>query len=79
MSLTLIEIDGQLYHAQDIYDEESENIVDTVPLVDENGNMIPASYCLCYAHEPSECVCATTAWEGWRYDDEDYWRNNDSV
>ena len=24
MSLTLIEIDGQLYHAQDIYDEEGE-------------------------------------------------------
>ena len=29
MSLTLIEIDGQLYHAQDIYDEEGENVIDT--------------------------------------------------
>lgn len=41
--------------------------------LDENGDMIPASYCLCYAHEPSECCCATTAWEGWEYDDEEYW------
>ena len=32
MSLTLIEIDGQLYHAQDIYDEEGENVVDTILL-----------------------------------------------
>lgn len=73
MSLTLIEIDGQLYHAQDIYDEYDENVIDTVPFVDEDGELIPASVCLCYAFEPGECCCATTAWEGWRYDNEDYW------
>lgn len=73
MSLTLIEIDGQLYHAQDIYDEYDENVIDTVPFVDEDGELIPASVCICYAFEPGECCCATTAWEGWEYDNEDYW------
>ena len=38
MSLTLIEIDGKLYHAQDIYDEEGENVIDTVPFVNEDRN-----------------------------------------
>ena len=75
MYITLIEIDGQLYHAQDIYDEYDENVIDTVPFVDEDGELIPASVCLCYAFEPGECCCATTAWEGWRYDDEDYWED----
>lgn len=77
--LTLLEIDGQLYHAQDIYDEEGENVIDSIPILDEGGEMIPVSVCLCYAYEPGECCCGTTAWEGWEYDDEDYWRNNDSV
>ena len=39
--------------------------------------MIPASICLCYAYEPSECCCATTSWEDWKYyDDEDYWEES---
>ena len=76
MSLTLIEIDGNLYHAQDIYDEEGENVIDTIPILDEDDEMIPASVCLCYAFEPSECVCATTAWKDWNYDDEDYWEES---
>ena len=62
MSLTLIEIDGNLYHAQEFYDEEGENVVDTILILDEDGEMIPASICLCHAYEPSECVCATTSW-----------------
>lgn len=73
MHLTLIEIGGNLYHAQDIYDEESEKYLDTVPILDENGDMTLASICLCHAYEPSECSCATTAWKDWKYDDEDYW------
>ena len=55
MSLTLIEIDGKLYHAQDIYDEEGENVIDTVPFVNED-ELIPASVCLCYAFEPGDVV-----------------------
>lgn len=73
MSPTLIERDGQLYHAQDIYDTEGENVIDTIPILDEAGEMIPASVCLCHAYDPSECCCATTAWENWKYYDEDYW------
>lgn len=40
-------------------------------LLDEDGKPIPKSICICFAHEPNECVCG--AWddvEGW-YDDED--------
>ena len=43
MSLTLIEVDGSLYHAQEFYDEEGENVVDTIPILDEDGEMaLPA-------------------------------------
>lgn len=79
MSLTLIEINGELYHAQDIYDEEGENVVDTILILDEGGGMIPASYCLCYAFEPGECCCATTAWENYRYDDYDMEDEDDTA
>jgi len=72
MSLTLIEVDGELYHAQDLYDEDGENAVDTIEILDEDGEMIPASICLCYAFEPGECCCATTAWEGYGYDEDQY-------
>lgn len=68
MSLTLIEVDGELYHADELYYEDGEWF-DTVPVLDENYEMIPASVCLCYAFEPGECCCATTAWEDYRYDD----------
>jgi hypothetical protein len=71
MSLTLIEIDGQLFHAQDIYDTEGENVIDTVPILDEDGDLIPSDVCICHAYEPGECCCSTTAWEGWSYDE--YW------
>ena len=72
MSLTLIESDGNLQHAQEFYDEEGENVVDTIPILDEDGEMAPASICLCHAYEPSECCCATTAWKNWNYE-EYYW------
>ena len=72
MSLTLIEVDGSLYHAQEFYDEDGENVIDTTPILDEDGDMIPANICLCYAYEPSECCCATTAWKNWNYE-EYYW------
>ena len=71
MSLTLIEVDGELFHAQDFHNEDGENVVATIPILDEDGEMIPASICLCYAFEPGECCCATTAWEGYRYEWED--------
>lgn len=55
MSLTLIESDGNLQHAQEFYDEEGENVIDTITILDEDGEMAPASICLCQAYEPSEC------------------------
>jgi hypothetical protein len=79
MSLTLIEINGDLYHAQDLYDEDGENVVDTIEILDEDGEMIPASICLCYAFEPGECCCATTAWENYRYDDYDMEDGDDTA
>ena len=72
MSLTLIESDGNLQHAQEFYDEEGENVVDTIPILDEDGEMAPASICLCHAYEPGECCCATTVWKNWNYE-EYYW------
>ena len=33
MSLTLIEVDGGLYHAQDIYDDESDTCLATIPIL----------------------------------------------
>ena len=57
--------DGKLYHAEQ-FEDGSWNFI-----LDETGSLIPASCCLCYAHEPGECVCATTAWKGYRYDDDD--------
>jgi len=43
----------------------------SLTLIEINGEMIPSSICLCYAFEPGECCCATTAWEGYRYEWED--------
>lgn len=40
-------------------------------ILDENGEKIPLTSCICHAFEPNECVCG--AWddvEGW-YDDAD--------
>ena len=65
MSLTLIEVDGNLQHAQEFYDEEGENVIDTITILNEDGEMAPASICLCQVYEPSECCCATTAWKNW--------------
>lgn len=69
--LTLKEAeDGLLYHAQREYDDSTEDYKEESEFIlDENGDKIPAHICLCFAHEPSECCCATTSWEGYRYDD----------
>jgi len=77
MPLTLIEVDGELYHAQEFYDEEGDNIVDTQLILDSDDKMIPAS--ICHAFEPGECCCATTAWENYRYDDYDMEDEDDTA
>lgn len=45
-----IEVGGILYHARD-----------GVALTDENGDMVPADICICFAHNEYECVCG--AWD----------------
>lgn len=45
-----IEIDGQLYHARD-----------GEPLREDDGSLIPAHICLCFAHDEYECGCG--AWD----------------
>lgn len=65
MTLTLkMADDGELYHAQ----ENEDGTCDFIK--EEDGSLIPAHMCLCYAHEPSECVCACTSWDNYSYDDD---------
>jgi hypothetical protein len=70
--LTSIEIDGVLYHAQQEYDDDLECYLEVTPVLDENGSFMPIEACLCNAYTPSECCCATTAWDNYSYDDFDY-------
>lgn len=46
-------------------------------ILDEDGEPIPTTICICHAFEPNECVCG--AWDNvddW-YDDEEPWENYD--
>lgn len=54
-------VEGEWYHAND----EGEL------LREEDGSLIPASICLCFAHGPSECVCG--AWDDQSDDYEPEW------
>jgi hypothetical protein len=59
--LTTIEIDGIMYHARgENYNEADGGYTSFELIFDENGYMIPASVCLCFAHSASECCCG--AW-----------------
>ena len=70
--LTLKEhTDGNWYHAQYIFNEALDDYSEETEFIyDEDNCLIPAHICLCFAHTPSECCCATTSWEGYRYDDD---------
>ena len=48
-----------LVHAEDIFDEDGE-YSHTEAIRDENGNYIPATFCICNARSSSECVCGCT-------------------
>ncbi len=65
--LTTVEIDGVWYHARGVdYDEVNGCYTLFELIFDENGKMIPASVCLCFAHSSSECICG--AWDSYRED-----------
>ena len=56
-----IEIDGCWYHAQQYWpDGQDEPSDELVPILEENGDLIPATICICFAHSSSECCCG--AW-----------------
>ena len=63
-------IDGNIYHARYLLNEEGTDYSEESEFIlDENGDFIPITACLCHAYELGECCCATTSWEGYRYDD----------
>jgi hypothetical protein len=61
MILTLIEIDGKDYHAEELFDDGG-NSLGIEAILEEDGTPIPSECCLCHAYEPSECGCACTSW-----------------
>lgn len=64
-----IEIDGCWYHAQYVYDDDDGTVIGLDPILDEEGDLIPTTECICHAYEPSECCCG--AWDDvndWYYD-----------
>jgi hypothetical protein len=71
MSLCRIETEDGTFHGQLIYGDDDEIIGEEL-LLDESGDPIPISICLCFAHAPSECCCETTGWDNYRYWDDDY-------
>ena len=56
--------DGKMYHAQ----QNEAGGWDFI--LDDDGDLIPASACICHAHEPGECCCATTSFDDYEYDDD---------
>jgi hypothetical protein len=61
MMFDTVEIDGKEYHAKPReYDSETGAVLVWDLIFDENGEMIPAHTCLCFAHSASECCCG--AW-----------------
>jgi len=58
--MPIIELNDNLYHATPVWvdDEPTESLE---PLLDEHGDMIPASICICHAWSANECSCG--AWD----------------
>ena len=75
MLTTKLHEDGELYHAQYVWDTENIRYDTRLGddnlefILDEDGDMIPAYVCLCYAREPSECCCGCTSWDDENYED----------
>lgn len=65
--LTSVKIDGVCYHAQWRLDSDGNVTDDAALVLDEAGDPIPCSQCICFAREPNECVCG--AWDDVDLDD----------
>lgn len=66
------DIDGKWYHAEQIWDENRDEFTEeSFFILDEHKQKIPIEICLCFAYNPYECCCATTAWDNYTDWDED--------
>jgi hypothetical protein len=89
--LTIKEDNEGLWHWRysPAYDDNDEPMDDAAELaayesgeyiLDEQGNKIPSTACLCFAKYSTECCCGCTSWteddyEDWcDYDSEDDWK-----
>jgi hypothetical protein len=61
--------DGNWYHWQMGYNNDTEEYEGGEWVLDEADNKIPDHICLCFAYEPGECCCGCTSWDNYRYDD----------
>lgn len=73
MTLYIIKQNGVECHAQLQLDDYGNSTEKYQLVLDEDGNPIPSSVCICNAFEPNECICG--AWDdvdadSW-YDDDD--------
>ena len=60
----------ELYHSREVLSEDGE-VVGWELILEIDGSPIPLSTCLCFAREPTECVCQCNTWDNYIYD-EDY-------
>jgi len=59
------------YHQQPVWDQEGM-IIGYELILDEAGQAIPSTICICHALEPNECVCG--AWDD--VDTDDWYRDD---
>lgn len=50
------------------------NSCDNAPILTDDGNVILAITCICFALDPSECFCGCTSWDTYSHND---WDSND--
>ena len=53
-------MDDVEFHTQPVFDDDG-NKIGTELVLDEDGEPIPMTTCICHAYEPNECVCG--AWD----------------
>jgi hypothetical protein len=57
------------YHVRPVVWLESK-VIGWELILDENKEPIPLGYCICFAYEPGECCCRTSAWDNYVYVDD---------
>lgn len=67
------EKESQEFHTRPVYDEAGNEIGSEL-ILDEGGEPIPKTICICCAYEPNECVCGA-----WADVDSAAWYANDEI